>query len=234
MRVCQKCGSECADDLLECPDCGIIFKKYEQLLKRQEAQRRALLIECRTCGQEISKHAAACPYCGDPQKETTATQPQAQTSLPPPKIGLKLTDTVPYRYVVLGLIMTGFMIWFMVKIDTPKPDKAHVQSQAQAHIDNQSCSQDIRCWGDKHNVAASIRCAAPVESVAKYSYRWTDGMLELKFDKFRWYDRERGIVTYTGDKIQFQNGFGAWQNCYYECDYNPLSDTVLDVRVSAK
>ena len=47
---------------------------------------------------------------------------------------------------------------------------------------------------------------------------WTDGWLEKKFSHYRWRDQEAGILTYIGDKIRFQNGFGAWQNHVYECD----------------
>ena len=40
-------------------------------------------------------------------------------------------------------------------------------------------------------------------------------------------------VTYVGDKIKFQNGFGAWVLSVYECDYNIPARIVLDVRAAA-
>lgn len=43
--------------------------------------------------------------------------------------------------------------------------------------------------------------------------------------------KSQGIITYFGDRIQFQNGFGAWQYQTYQCDYDPLSDKILDVRI---
>lgn len=92
------------------------------------------------------------------------------------------------------------------------------------------CQMDLQCWGDKHNVAAGVYCDDYVEKLAKYSHEWTDGMLEPKFSHFRWKDRSKGYITYIGDKIKFQNGFGAWQNYVYECDLDPETNTVLDVR----
>ena len=69
-----------------------------------------------------------------------------------------------------------------------------------------------------------------VERLAKYSFEWTDGVLGSKFTHFRWLNKEKGTVTFIGDKIKFQNGFGAWGNYIYECDFDPKSNVVIDVR----
>jgi len=89
---------------------------------------------------------------------------------------------------------------------------------------------DLQCWGDKNSVGASVYCATPVEKLAKYSAKWTDGTFELKFSRFRWLDKDKGTLTFIGDKIQFQNGFGAYQNHIAECDFDPNGNKVLDVR----
>lgn len=85
--------------------------------------------------------------------------------------------------------------------------------------------------GDKFNVSAGVYCKEPVTRLAKYTARWTDGMLEPKFSHFRWLDKSQGTITYIGDKIEFQNGFGAFQKHIYECDFDPARTQVLDVRV---
>lgn len=95
---------------------------------------------------------------------------------------------------------------------------------------NVACREDLQCWGDKHSIGAAIRCRAPVEKLAKYSFEWTDGWLEPKFSRFRWASKSAGTVTYVGDKIKFQNGFGAFQFYTYFCDYDPDHEVVLDVR----
>ena len=79
-------------------------------------------------------------------------------------------------------------------------------------------------------MTAGFRCEEPVERLAKWSHKWIDGVLEPKFGSFRWKDKDRGTLTYLGDRIQFQNGFGAWQDYVYECDYDPTAEVVLDVR----
>lgn len=116
--------------------------------------------------------------------------------------------------------------------------QAEVQRQAEekvlaekaARIEEEACRQDLRCWGDKFNLAASFECEDEVERMANYSSRWTDGFLEPKFSHFRWRDKVTGIVTYVGDKIEFQNGFGAWQNFVYECDFDTQHQQALSVR----
>jgi len=91
------------------------------------------------------------------------------------------------------------------------------------------CKTDLQCWGDKHSIKASFACRPYVERLAKYQFEWTDGWLDTKFSHFRWKNKAKGQVTYVGDKIKFQNGFGAWQFATYTCDYDPVADVVLNV-----
>jgi len=107
-----------------------------------------------------------------------------------------------------------------------KPKKTAEQLAAETEV----CKKDLSCWAEKFNVASSVRCPKYVERLAKYDYEWTDGMLDMKFSHYRWKDQSKGVVTYIGDKIKFQNGFGAWQNYIYECDFDTLSKAVVDVR----
>jgi len=108
---------------------------------------------------------------------------------------------------------------------TPAPAPAPEKKDA-------ACRQNLRCWGEKHLINASVRCDDQVEAMAQYSAEWTDGFFEPKFSRYKWLSQPAGTVTYFGDKVRFQNGFGAWQNMVYACDYDPESDTVLDVTVS--
>jgi len=63
-----------------------------------------------------------------------------------------------------------------------------------------------------------------------HSVRWTDGALETKFSKFRWADKEAATLTMVGDKVEFQNGFGAFTPMIYACDLAADGKTVLAVR----
>ena len=99
--------------------------------------------------------------------------------------------------------------------------------------EDMTCRMDLQCWGDKHSLEATFACQGYVESLALHTHEWTDGFLESKFSHFRWSDSSKGVVTYMGDKIMFQNGFGAWVPHRYWCDYDALNKQVLDVRAQS-
>lgn len=94
------------------------------------------------------------------------------------------------------------------------------------------CKADLQCWGDKAAIENSYDCTRFVERMAKHDFEWADGMLEPKFSHYRWKNKKTGIVTIIGDKIKMQNGFGAWTHMTYECDVDPATETLIDVRVS--
>jgi len=96
-----------------------------------------------------------------------------------------------------------------------------------------ACKKELLCWAEKYSISAGVYCEDYVEKLAQYSHGWTDGMLEPKFSQYRWKNINKGVVTYIGDKIKFQNGFGAWKNYVYECDYDPINEVILDVRAQA-
>ena len=82
---------------------------------------------------------------------------------------------------------------------------------------------------EQGEVDASIRCPEYIERLARYTHRWTDGFLEPKFSHLRM-TGDPNVITYIGDHIEFQNGFGAWQPHTYECDLNVETKEVVDVR----
>jgi hypothetical protein len=122
------------------------------------------------------------------------------------------------------------------KVEAPPPEEAAVKEAKELAATKAAaekevvCRQDLRCWAEKHNVDATVRCQRIVERLAKNDFEWTDGFLEPKFSHYRWKNQASGIVTYIGDKIKFQNGFGAWIHHTYECDFEPGTESVVDVR----
>lgn len=93
----------------------------------------------------------------------------------------------------------------------------------------QNCHRELDCIGPKKKVLANAYCEAGVANLAKYQAEWTNGWTEMKFPYYRW-GNQTGVVTYYGGSIKFQNGFGAWQNMVYECDFDIRGDRPIDVR----
>ncbi|MEQ1766787.1 MAG: hypothetical protein ABL859_05100, partial [Methylotenera sp.] len=99
--------------------------------------------------------------------------------------------------------------------------------------DDAACKAELQCWAEKNIASGDAYCQSNVEKLGQYSSRWTDGMLELKFSRFRWLNKENSTLTYIGDKIELQNGYGAYQPHIYECDFDPATNSVIDVRAYA-
>lgn len=161
------------------------------------------LLKCHECGHEVSSEAAACPQCG------------AKPRKPPEGIG-------PIQFVGIGILaLIGIGAVAAIFSDDSPASKAPSEA---------TCRQDLQCWGDRNALASDSACAAQVEKLALHSVRWKTDSYEPKFQRFRWKDKDVGTLTYVGDRAEFQNGFGAYTPVVYECDFDPSTKTVLDVR----
>ena len=85
---------------------------------------------------------------------------------------------------------------------------------------------DMACR-EKFATEAEVKCPRHIEDLAKYDYEWTDGVLGMKFTTAR--DNGGGLVTYGGDEVKFQNGFGAWQKMNYSCTIQVNNLAVIEV-----
>lgn len=91
------------------------------------------------------------------------------------------------------------------------------------------CMKDLKCWGPKHGASASIYCLSAMGHRAE-EIKWTDEA-DLKLRHHRWLDRKAGTLTYYGGAIQMRNTVGAWVNYRFECDYDPISEELLALRL---
>lgn len=112
-------------------------------------------------------------------------------------------------------------------------EQARIEAAAKAAEAEQKaaeCRADLRCWGDKHAIEAAVRCRRPIEDLARFQVEWTDGWLEPRFARLRWEDEEAGVITFIGDRILFQNAFGAKQPHIYFCTFDTVAERVVEVR----
>ena len=117
----------------------------------------------------------------------------------------------------------------------PEEPAASAPEKAATSVENtRQCLRNVACIDKNWGVDAQVYCEYAIEALAKYDMRWTDGFAESKFPRIRLVGPEHRTATFSGSKSQFQNGFGAYQNVSYWCEYDPLNERVVDAGVAAR
>lgn len=110
--------------------------------------------------------------------------------------------------------------------------KKKVQREAERKRKAVDCRKDLKCWARSDEASAIVYCKNMIERMAKYDHQWLDdSWLVSTFSHYRWKSQRDGSVTYIGDKLKLQNGFSAWSNYVYSCDFDVNNDKVLDVQL---
>lgn len=178
---------------------------------------------CKECKKDVSTGARTCPHCG--VKNPTLTTRE---------MWLGMT----------GLILLLVVVYFIFSDDKSEsqqavasvalPAKTVAQIAAEkveAERVAAACRVDLRCLGGKYLYQAARQCAPKLERYAKHDVRWTEGFGGKKFSRMLWGNEKKGIILYAGDKVQFQNGFGAYTNYVYECEYDTINEKVIKTNV---
>ena len=133
--------------------------------------------------------------------------------------------------ILVGLVVVGLTFDEEAAEEMQLATQAEeMAAQAEEAAEEAQCRQDLSCWAEKHLITAEVFCEDGIERLGQYDHEWTNGFMERKFSRYRWQDQDKGIVTYLGDKINFGNAFGAMSPHTYSCDFDPNTDSVLDVR----
>lgn len=178
-------------------------------VEREEAV--VALVKCKECGGQVSTKAEACPACGAKQK--------------------KPVGCLGWAFVILVFIP------LMIAMFAGEGSKPTAKSGSQAAAADQkaldeACFGILKCIAEKKLIFADVYCPEHIERLAHNSAKWTDeGFMEKKFSRYRWSGEGPGNVTYLGDKVQFQNGFGAYINMVYSCEVDVVAERVVKAEI---
>jgi hypothetical protein len=92
------------------------------------------------------------------------------------------------------------------------------------------CRHDLNCTLGGKIQDAVAQCQSAVESHSRWNFRWSAG--RSPFAGYRWNPKapvEKGLVDFYGDRLELQNGFGAWMNYQYVCTYDTNGRRVFQV-----
>jgi hypothetical protein len=95
----------------------------------------------------------------------------------------------------------------------------------------ETCAKDLQCIFKEHELLILPQCKRSIERSAKYQFKWTGGALTPYFKRIAWKNEKKGVVSFIGDSISFQNGFGAWSNMIYFCDYSTLENAIVGISI---
>ena len=92
-------------------------------------------------------------------------------------------------------------------------------------------AEKLQSLGEDYIHAAAVRCEDHIEQLAKYDFEWTTRWGERIFSWYTWSDlgTDGATIKYMGDKIRFQNGFGAFSHYTYTCHYDTEEETIIHV-----
>ena len=123
-----------------------------------------------------------------------------------------------------------------VETDADQVAAENVSREIEADLtssEKADCGEDLACIYEEHKIAATIACDREIERLANYSSRWTNAWYEDRYSSLSWLSKPNKSIRLFGDKIQFQNGFGAWQNHIYMCLYDFERAVVLGVEAES-
>jgi hypothetical protein len=137
-----------------------------------------------------------------------------------------LMSKFAFRIAVVVLLTTMLVLLGVIgslRSRDPEVLAKRVKQQVQQAME---CAVDIKCLDMKYSADANYACERPVERLAKNNFEWFNTWPYPKFSHLR-LGPVLGSMTVIGEKIKFQNGFGAWIIHKYECDFDTNTKTVL-------
>ncbi|WP_375581766.1 hypothetical protein ABWH88_02105 [Marinobacter adhaerens] len=177
------------------------------------------MTKCKECEAAVSKKAKKCPRCGVDNPGVT-------------------TKDYLVGGVAIVIILTALFTFFSGDEPTEEataqaPQMTESERAAAEKAEMEACRQDLQCWGKEHWSAATNRCEREIERLAQYEVKWTDSYPDTKLSRRAWLDESVGTLSYYGDRVQFSNGYGAFENYVYRCDYDPSNKAVINVELES-
>lgn len=99
--------------------------------------------------------------------------------------------------------------------------------------------KDAHNLDEKYGIYAMDNCARDADdylrTVTRYDFKWDEiGLLDAKFDSFRSFVKQPGVLTLVSTKASVQNGFGAFRHITLLCDYDTQGKRVVGYHIQGR
>lgn len=188
---------------------------------------------CPRCHRYYPAARAECPDCGPPWWRRPIRLPGQRNTAPAPS-----TDRLGRPGVLIAA--AALMLLAIYRINTVGTERMRQAAQERAEADQRAaetaqrdaaaCRRSAQCWGWKHWANATISCTQRTDRAARYATRWPSGLLNPAFISWDWRDQKAETLTYIG-RVEFQNGFGAWEPYIVGCLYDPATGQAIDIEL---
>jgi hypothetical protein len=101
---------------------------------------------------------------------------------------------------------------------------------AKQRKEDEACIADVSCWAKRHLQEASRVCSTAIEQQARFDYRW-EAMRPDRFTSAIMHNNGQQI-SFIGNALKLQNGFGAWLPYSYNCRYDIGTKAVVAVEIN--
>lgn len=95
--------------------------------------------------------------------------------------------------------------------------------------EDEACIADVSCWAKRYLQEASRVCSAAIEQQARFDYRW-EAPRPDRFTSAIMHENGQQI-SFIGDALKLQNGFGSWLPYSYNCRYDVGAKAAVSVEI---
>lgn len=223
---CTSCGKI---DFAPGTTCKACATPYDDAMQAKvsmaaAAETASAIRTCLKCGHNAPRTndcaPDACPQCGAIYARALAASAMKAKAAARRTASRKFTAETAIG--AAGIVVATMIIIKTFAPASPQPARISTAGKSQPCGDS-----DARCLGIEAMDKSHAPCTRAIEAFAPVRVRWTDGMLDMRFNTtIGWYEPDQRTIIYTGNRLEVADVSGAWAKHSYFCVWS-LNDGMV-------